>query len=553
MLTRDCMDTVTTDLISVNSFKEIDYSLLKDLSIEINFGLAMGFSSRNTKDPTPRKVVVKTCSPDGSYAYLEMESISPKGVLGSLDTDVLNAIITIATEQLENNLPTRKLETPSGSLRIFFSLSDICRILELDPRNMTSFVRESLEKISSIDVKEKIFKHNASASKIYTEQVSYRAFTDFGHYRGGHTNKDIGDFKSIFYLTFHPLVSERIRKGTASANRALYNGVKSGIEKRILTFLESKEKLFGLTYTFEVDELAVVLGFDHQTAYRKRDSIRKHLENLKTETNLFDYTFHKIDGRLNICIEHINKTTHIETRFTDEFFNELVYYYGVEELNKLDFCENDLIFLRNELKGKYSQMTGEEAYILHKSNIDPVEMSVDLVLFQVLKCAYPIKRGVRAFVKHIFEKLCTNEATFPNGYKNFVIKRNNDKRREIECGKIKIALDKQKEFEAEEGRKFEIGFEKLWNNYNLSQPEIINVLKAKAEAFYKEDLSFENSLLKNMMIDQKAKDLARAAYKEGKLTDLVGASINEHRKLENITFNKNKTIEQHQNQIEMNH
>lgn len=545
------MDTVTTDLISVNSLKEIDYSLLKDLSIEINFGLAMGFSSRNTKDPTPRKVVVKTCSPDGSYAYLEMESISPKGVLGSLDTDVLNAIITIATEQLENNLPTKQLETSSGSLRIFFSLSDICRILELDPRNMTSFVRESLEKISSIDVKEKIFKHNASASKIYTEQVSYRAFTDFGHYRGGHTNKNIGDFKSIFYLTFHPLVSERIRKGTASANRAMYNGVKSGIEKRILTFLESKEKLFGQTYTFEVDELAVVLGFDHQTPYRKRDSIRKHLENLKTETGLFDYTFHKIEGRLNICIEHTSKSTQIESKFSDEFYSELVYFYGLEELTKLDFSEDDLSFLRTELKGKYLQITGEESYILHKTNIDPIEMSVDLVLFQVLKCAYPIKRGVRAFVKHIFEKLCTNEATFPNGYKNFVTKRNNDKRREIESGKIKVALEKQKELEAEEGRKFEIGFEKLWNNYNLTQPEVINILKAKAEAFYIDDPSFENTLLKNMMIDQKAKDLARAAYKEGKLTDLVGASINEHRRHEKLSFGRANSIQLDLGQPEM--
>jgi hypothetical protein len=526
------MDAVTTDLVSMNGIKDIDYSLLKDLSIEINFGLAMGFSSRNTKDPKPRKVVVKTCSPDGSYAFLEMESVSPKGVLGSLDTDVLNAIITIASEQHESKSSVRKQETSSGSLRIYFSLSDICRILGLDPRNMTSFVKESLEKLSSIDVSEKIFKHNASASKIYTEQVSYRAISDFGHYRGGHTNKDIGDFKSIFYLTFHPLVSERIRKGTASANRALYNGVKSGIEKRILSFLEAKEALFGPTYTFEVDELAVVLGFDHQTAYRKRDSIRKHLENLKVETKLFDYTFHKIDGRLNICIEHSSEVLKLEQKFEDEFFSELVYYYGIDDLTKIDFTEEDLSVLRSELKGKFLQSTGSEQFTFHKMEINPIELAVDLALYQVLKCNYQLKRGPRFFAKMLFEKLCTDEASFPNGYKYFVTKRNNDKRREIEAEKIRNALINQKNFEEEENRKFEIGFEKLWNNYSKNQPEIISALMAKAEELYKDDSDISNSLLKSMLIEQKAKDMAKEIYKNGKLTDLVGAVISEQKKLE---------------------
>ncbi len=531
------METITTELASINEIKDIDYSLLKDLSIEINFGLAMGFSSRNTKDPKPRKVVVKTCSPDGSYAFLEMESVSPKGVLGSLDTDVLNALITIASEQQESNPSVRRPESNSGGLRIYFSLSDICRILGLDPRNMTSFVKESIEKLCSIDVHEKIFKHNASASKIYTNQVNYRAISDFGHYRGGHTNKDLGDYKSIFYLTFHPLVSERIKNGTASTNRALYNGVKSGIEKRILSFLEAKEALFGSSYSFEVDELAVVLGFEHQTAYRKRDSVRKHLENLKNETKLFDYTFHKIDGRLNICIEHSSEILKIDQKFDDEFYNELVYYYGLDDLIKLDFTIEDLTFLRNELKDKYLKATGKEKFILHKSEIDPIELAVDLALYQTLKCDYQLKRGARFFAKMLFEKLCNDEASFPNGYKYFVAKRNNDKRREIEADKIRNALEKQKNFEEEENRKFEIGFEKLWNNYNTNQPEIIKALMIKAESFCKDDPEINNSLLKSMLIEQKAKDMAKEIYKNGKLTELVGVVISEQKKLEKSSPN----------------
>jgi hypothetical protein len=136
----------------------------------------------------------------------------------------------------------------------------------------------------------------------------------------------------------------------------------------------------------------------------------------------------------------------------------------------------------------------------------------------------------------LFEKLCTDEASFPNGYKYFVTKRNNDKRREIEAEKIRNALINQKNFEEEENRKFEIGFEKLWNNYSQNQPEIISALMAKAEELYKDDSDISNSLLKSMLIEQKAKDMAKEIYKNGKLTDLVGAVISEQKKLEKASI-----------------
>jgi len=517
----------------------LDYSVVKikdttepdkDFRSELNLGLALPFRAKPARSREPETAVVKTVAPDGSFLFLEMTTVSEFGALSAQDFDVTTVLTTMAYQTLggEGGYDQYLEAFPElkGRMCVFFHLSDICRELELNPANNTSKIKESINRIRSQTIHQKQFSYSTKNRKISSEMLSYEILTDFGYYKKGFSNKDIGDYRSIFYVVFHPKVANQIMVDYMSImDRKNYLKLKSGIERRIYLQLRSKQRKFGNQYAMDLDEIASTVGFQQKTAYKKREDIKRHLDQIALVTGEVKFIITKqgMKDKYMVYIEHLSDLMITEKTFTDEFYSELAAFYTEEALHEREIMEADIENLRNELKGRYLEKTGKEKVLFQKQELDPIEFAIDLTLYQIIKCNYKPTHGVKALIKHIFHAICEDRVEFPVGYRSFVVKRNNDRRAEAEKAKVMLEIAKKIELEKQEESKITEGFELLWEDFKETKKPVIDAIRRKAKDMLADDDDFKTMLpaFQEKLIETRAKSLARELYVSGEILNAV--------------------------------
>lgn len=499
-----------------------------NLRSELTLGLALPFRAKPARSREPETSEVQNVAPDGSYGIVKLTTVSEYGALSALDFDVTTVLTTFAylaiTDPDRQERYFRVLPHLRGRLVVFFHLSDICKELGLNPANMTTKVKESVVRIKSQSLLERTFGFSAKSKEVLNDEVRYEILTDFGYCRRGQSDKDAGDYRSIFYVVFHPKVEKQILEDMMSIlDRKNYLKLKSGIERRIYLQLRSKQRLFGNRYAMNLDEIATAVGFQQKTSYKKREDIKRHLDQIAEITNELKFVITKQprSDKYIVYVEHLVEQNLIESKFRDSFYQAICDFYGEDNLQKIGFLEQDLENLRNELKGKFLAKTGNPGFSYNKQEIDPIEFAVDISLFQVLIVKYQLKNPLKNFIRFMFDKICEEKIDYPAGYRFFVVKRNNDIKAEAEKAKIAREIAKTTQLEKQKEENINKGFEIFWKDTLDNNHTYMSAIRAKAhDLLTKEDPEFAGLMdnIKKMVVDTRAKSITRELFLGGEIS-----------------------------------
>lgn len=476
------------------------------LQVELNMGLALPCTFRTNKNTdlsATNKAVVKTAKDDGSMVLLEIATQSDKGPLGGMDYDVLTALLSMGYEQCR----LRPHQEEEG--RVYYTHSEVCRRLGLSDSSRRN-VKDSIVKIQSQNLKLKNFIFNASTKAVGLTNKETKIIVSSGSAQMGRSDLDFEKHSSVFYVTFDPYIMKNMQEEYFSViePKELFK-LNCGPERRILIFINSKRKKFGNSYIFDLSELFFVLGI--KASNNSRQFVNNSFSAISEKLGGFSFKITKkarvMDWEVVIMFDPDPLLLRNET--IDSFYGELVNFYSTKALVDLDFIEADAVSYKSELDREYKKITGETKTQFFGEEISPGELCIDLTLYQVILCNYPVTKSLKALCKTILKSICSGAVDLPDGYRSFVTKRNKKRADEIIRNKMKEESEKKRNREKEQKRLDDKAFLTFYQDVLTNNQTYMN--KITHRAISELDMSQDDPMYK-ISLNQMILDLAKEEF-----------------------------------------
>lgn len=486
--------------------------------VEINMGLALPCVFRPGEDfdiTQENKAIVKSAKDDGSLLMLEVSTQSNLGPLGANDNDVLTVLLTMAWEQRHQNKNNKE---ERNGFRVYYTLAEICRRLSLSV-NCSSNIAKSIEKIKSQNMKLKNFIYNAETKETGLAKEQTKIILKSGEITIGASDSDFKNYQKTFYVEFDSYIMKNMQDEYVSLiHTKEYLSLKSGPERRLLIFLNSKRKTFGDQFLFNLSELAQVLGISNSPNRRKM--VGRYLNSAKKKLENFDYKIKKVSAQddWHILLSFETQTVDmLEDKHGDKFYKALVEFYGPSKLASVDIQEIDVINLRKEFDRQYEKAKDKSTVsFASQDDLSPGEVVIDIALYQVLISGYTITKTFKALAKAILSRFILGEIELPEKFRYFVTKRNElaekDKVKDI----INTEIEKKKEREMKETKNLEKSFSLFFNDVVASNKSYMKDLKIRAAG--RIDLD-EDNLMFNTAINIEVQKIAKEEFFSGKILE----------------------------------
>ena len=523
----------------------------EDLKFELDLGLALPFRyhaelNEDQKKTYSASVTRNIDAATGNLNLIQITTQSDEGPLQAVEQDVLAVLLTLGYSQAQfasnpvyNHFASSdEFGTPNGS-RIYYTLSEICRRLKLDVGSVTR-VKKAIEKIKSQNITFKRSTYNAVSSKMSSSQGNTKIIIGDGRVRMT-DKKDTDSFKELFYVDLDKdIMSKLYQQYFSSIDQDQYLSLGAGTPRRLFIFLQSKRKTQGDEFLFSLDELVQLFGFDNRV--RVKRAVLEVLEKVKNNVNIFDYTIQlkNSDGRIksksdcsnfNVLIK-FRVTTGIELKKYEKFFQDLVDWYGEDNLAKEDIVEFDILNLKKELCSKYAKAKEDKEtyyYSFGKNELNVGEFIIDIVLFQIFHRSYKVE-SFKGLCKKLLSLLIEDQLELPEKYRLFLTDRLKEKQKKEDEIKIKELEARTRKKKEEEDRLFDESYKTIFNDFILNsdatkkQIEAISIKELESEGYTSESLLFKS------MVHLKMYEIGKKLFISG---DLIGFSGNK----KNITNN----------------
>lgn len=485
--------------------------------VEINMGLALPCVFRPGDDfdlSRENRSIVKSSKKDGSLFMLEVSTQSNLGPLGANDNDVLTVLLTMAWEQRHQNAD--KKEERNG-FRVYYTLAEICRRLSLSV-NSSSNIARSIEKIKSQNMKLKNFIYNAGTKETGLAKEQTKIILKSGELTLGSSNADFKSYQKTFYIEFDSYIMKNMQDEYVSLiHTKEYLSLKSGPERRLLIFLNSKRKTFGNQVLFNLSELAQVLGI--ASSPNRRKMVGRYLTSTKDKLENFDFKIKKVSNQddWHILVNFNSDQGLVDQKYEDSFYRELIEFYTPERIASIDLQEIDVINMRKEFDRQYEKTTKNKTVSFGQDDeISPGELVIDIALFQVLMSGYNLTKSFKALARAILSRLSVGELELPEKYRQFVKRRNEDLKKEEAKKAIAKEIAKKKAREKKEEENLKNSFKLFYSDVLENNKTYLKNLETRAKE--KIDTS-ETELFYEARLKAIMKEIAQEEFLSGKILE----------------------------------
>jgi hypothetical protein len=349
------------------------------------------------------------------------------------------------------------------------------------------------------------------------------------------SKKDADNFKELFYVDLDKdIMSKLYQQYFSSIDQDQYLSLGAGTPRRLFIFLQSKRKTQGDEFLFSLDELVQLFGFDNRV--RVKRAVLEVLEKVKNSVDVFDYTIQlkNNEGRLksksdcsnfNVLIKFKSQNL-IEARKYEKFYQDLVDWYGEENLLKEDIIEFDVMNLKKELCSKYAKVKDDKEtyyYSFGKSEINVGEFIIDVVLFQIFHRSYKVE-SFKGLCKKLLTLLMDDQLELPEKYRSFLTDRLKEKQKKEDELKIKDLEARSRKKKEDEDRLFDESYKTIFNDFIMTS----EVTKKQIELIAIKDLAEEgfneDSLLFKSMVNMKMYEIGKRLFISGELIGFNSSS-----------------------------
>lgn len=562
-------------LIEVDENHSVEFSELKDsLWYTHDYAMAIPVKGRVTpsdieKYKYTRGESIRNVTSNG-VVTVRIDCFSELGPMRSMDSAFLNALFTIARDQTEEMKESYyQIDKRLRDIKpIFFTYSEIARILGKDINSFFVEIKQSYVRLQEVTLFEGFFEHSVNQKKAVGNRNKYNFFDNVGELTeedlsyDSDPNPDASSsksqrFKNVHWLVFNKSVLSKLGNtvGSGSLVRSDYNKLK-GIHKRVFEFLESKRFVLSKivdsrdTVIFDADELSRALCSMESPPTERRRQLTKYINTIKAQVGGFEYTIltdqdkeKRIKARKRlgkktkedsavICIKYFDtKSAKNDRALTadESFYQDLVYFYGEEELGKIKCTLRQIETMRRENGKVFKAGTGLDTYKYGPIEVDPIHFVIDVVCHQAIITNYPLNTGFRNFAASMLNKLATDSMTLPKVYEAYLSERVLSKRISEMESEHQRRLEEKALVEKTKNELLENHFVNYWDS-KVRDETFMSKLAIYAEAVMIEDGSApaagldlsEGSLsgmTNSMALQNRMKDICRESYIGGGIID----------------------------------
>lgn len=518
---------------------EIDFSSNSegnnDFKFELDFGLALPFryycSNEDYKNTHSATVVKSVDTGTGKIRSVAISTRSNEGPLQAVESDVLVVLLTMMIEQKNDprfQLMTKTMgensQTKTG--RVYYNLAEICRRLE---RNVGSSgrVKEAITRIRSQEIELKKIEYDPQSNKLIDVVSNHSIILQKpGRIRISGQGESVDKFREIFFVDLDSYITENMFKDYFSTiEQVQYVALGTGMQRRLLIFLNSKKASHGDVFTFEMMELVQVLGLDGKARIKR--IVLDTLDKVKEKLGNFEYKEQqKVKSRdlksecSNFLIFVEFKTATKELPKYGTFYQSLCDDYHENMLIGADIMEVDVEIAKREINTKCIKASGTDEIKYYKNSVNCGELVIDIVLWQMFYTSYKID-SFRAFARSLGEIVSKKELPMiPDGYRYFLYDR-------IEINKEKLVLDRIARIQNEKAKKdadekevFEKSFSKMYDEKIATSESYTKDLSMKARIRLEEQgITEETHLAFNLEVKAMMKDIYKEEFLNGKVSD----------------------------------
>lgn len=395
-------------------------------------------------------------SSEEDITFTEITTQSPDGPLTGSQDDVATVLMSLYENQIKDR--PERIGTDNQD-KVFYTDTLICEVLGLS-KNSANKVKRDIQKLLNQSIN--IFETKYKSSEKPDSGVTNRTLKDgtFLLIQGSETLSENKSGKTVYtkykWVQLHPYISERIRNNMISnVDFNIFIKLKTGPRRKVYRFLQSKRKLFGDEFTFDLEELIQVLG--KQGTKRPESEIKKFLRDIKKELPELDFWVSLNDEKRYIVFVKFTPALMIESKPLDDFYTQICEYYGKEKIEELDIHEIDIQNIRKEGDRRFVLKKQSDFYLYNSEKLNPSEFAMDLALWQVIEKGYECI-SFKGIVAKILDSLIDETIRLPDGYRYYIKKRLADRKkqelREAEQRQMQRELMIKKESERQKEKHF---------------------------------------------------------------------------------------------------
>lgn len=470
-------------------------------AMELNtaLGLSFEYSKKFASDPTVKKSSALTWR-DSSGNVLRSETIvhSHVGPPGSLEQDVLTVLMSLCFDLL-NTPQNEKLIKRANQVRVYFTLADVCRRLNLS-RGSSGNIRKSIEKLHHQQVHFKDF--ICDFETFHSEDINTKIITSWGNSKGGKHGDSLEGTEGTYWVQFDLRIIASLNDGLfSSMSRETYNNLPRGPARRAYQIIAAKRKIEGNDFIIDVEELGSLLGLrdKRKMVYR----LKKYLDALANELRGLSYVIKNVSGSKIIYINFTGPL--LGYTQGESFYKDLVFWFGEEEIVKLNVDEYEIQSLLKELGDK-------ELYSFKGESIPKNKFVIDLAAFQVISCSYTLNKSFQALARYLFKQ---EELTIPDKYKVYLDNRIKGRKERLLKDKIKQEKEKKEMEKAQHEKELQDAASEILNTIERNKPnEYKAILKIAEKELNKEGIESSSPVFK-LMLRSKAEKITYNRLKKG--------------------------------------
>lgn len=485
--------------------------------VELNYGLALPFKfyiDESYDLSQEHKAQVTSIDPEGSIHRVEIATQSTLGPLGAFENDVLLVLLSMAKEQRDQPYNTQA----NDDYKVYFTYSEIAKRLGLVPKNWTSRIKSAIIKIKSQGIKAKNFSYNATSGEILmVSPDDPTQLIETGTVKIGNKNSDFSSYQQVFYAIFDRFVFDNLYGQYRSVIQSNdYLKLKVGPQRRTFIFLSSKREKFGDSFSFALEELAMVLGLSGSK--KRRRQIGEYLKRIENTLGNIEFNIKKKRGEedWDIWIDFYTAEM-LDAPKLDPFYSNLIKFYGETFLARYDVQEIDILNMRKELIGPYKKKMKSEVFSFQGEDLNPVEFAIDIALFQGYYHNYNIT-SLKGLTKKILESMYEDILELPDKFRYFVVGRVEQSKKEAQEEKMAQERAKREAEESERRALLDKSFDDVFKSLSKKNPTYMNVLRQKAEQKLIDEEKREGPMLEQLrevFVQNQIRLIAREEWQSG--------------------------------------
>jgi ribosomal protein S20 len=382
-------------------------------SVEINSsGIPFDYAKRSTyvEGPVSKSTSMTWIDTETNKITRTQTTVEPiKGnrFPGALAQDVLTVLMSLAIEQ-KSDQEEGVLE--SGRVKVWFTLSDICKRLRISKGNTTK-VKRAIDQLDNITVHFKDF--ICDEENYETENIKTKIITRSGSKKTGRHGDSSDYIRHRMWIELDGRVAKSLFDGFyGTLKRDVYLKLSSGASRKVYSILCSKRRVEGDRFYVDLDDLGYSLDLK-STKSKIRYSVKKYIEAIHSECKDFQYYYTRSRGQSLVKIVFDENSGEEEKLMMGTFYEKIAGDYGVKNISELGISRYDIERMVDEHKdAKATKFNG--------SKVSSIELSIDVALHQAIRNSYPVA-SIKGLVRSMIKKIESGEGiNVPDNYYDFI-------------------------------------------------------------------------------------------------------------------------------------